>query len=151
LVQADLDLPQMTAPSGPAHAAAAGPAQPKLLVPPGPESPATTSLHESQAGAADRHDTDRHSADACGTVVSAAASSERPDATLVEFDQRARTIRQCASCETRITDAAAETGICPKCGMPLPGTGGTMRFSSSVFADLPGFATVSAGTTPEPP
>src|SRR5512146_547451 len=44
---------------------------------------------------------------------------------------------QCASCDTRMTDHAAETGICPKCGMPLPGIGGTMRFSESLFATLP--------------
>lgn len=44
---------------------------------------------------------------------------------------------QCASCDTKMTDHAAETGICPKCGMPLPGIGGTMRFTDSMFADLP--------------
>jgi len=43
---------------------------------------------------------------------------------------------QCASCDAKITDHAAETGVCPKCGMPLPGSGGTMRFNSEMFADL---------------
>jgi WD40 repeat protein len=44
---------------------------------------------------------------------------------------------QCASCETKITDDAAKTGICPRCGLPLPVIGGTMRFSASLFSQLP--------------
>jgi WD40 repeat protein len=58
---------------------------------------------------------------------------------------------QCASCETQITDVAAETGICPKCGMPLPGIGGTMRFSPSLFADLPALATMSPASATDFP
>src|SRR5689334_3402547 len=50
---------------------------------------------------------------------------------------------QCASCETQITAHAAETGVCPKCGMPLPGSGGTMRFDSRMLADLQDVASQS--------
>src|SRR5258708_16479203 len=58
---------------------------------------------------------------------------------------------QCASCDTRITDDAAKTGICPKCGLPLAGIGGTMRFSPSLFAHLPTADLESPPATPEIP